>query len=141
MAASVPDVHSVKARALQIFAEKFNEQAAVCVYAPGRVNLIGEHTDYNEGFVLPIVNSLPSFSVYSFIFLLFSHPNLLFISFQAYIKRKARNKMKLYFESRVTFIIFFYSFIFFSLFPRNILYSKSAGNAYDANKEDLRSIS
>ncbi|WP_375490999.1 galactokinase [uncultured Jatrophihabitans sp.] len=29
------------------------EQAAVTWRAPGRVNLIGEHTDYNDGFVLP----------------------------------------------------------------------------------------
>lgn len=57
MAAPISDINNVKARALRTFAEKFGEPAAVCVYAPGRVNLIGEHTDYNEGFVLPMVMS------------------------------------------------------------------------------------
>ncbi len=31
----------------------FGRRAAGCTQAPGRVNLIGEHTDYNSGFVLP----------------------------------------------------------------------------------------
>ena len=35
-----------------VFKERFNREPLV-VGAPGRVNLIGEHTDYNEGFVLP----------------------------------------------------------------------------------------
>jgi galactokinase len=37
-------------------AQKFNEtfgRRARLYRAPGRINLIGEHTDYNEGFVLP----------------------------------------------------------------------------------------
>ncbi len=35
------------------FPQLFGRAAAVAADAPGRVNLIGEHTDYNGGFVLP----------------------------------------------------------------------------------------
>ena len=35
------------------FRRRYDAPAAVVVRAPGRVNLIGEHTDYNGGFVLP----------------------------------------------------------------------------------------
>ena len=35
------------------FLAHFSRDAAFVVRAPGRVNLMGEHTDYNEGFVLP----------------------------------------------------------------------------------------
>ena len=36
------------------FAVIFGRPGQGAVRAPGRVNLIGEHTDYNDGFVLPI---------------------------------------------------------------------------------------
>jgi galactokinase len=36
------------------FMMRFGEPAELLVRAPGRVNLIGEHTDYNDGFVLPM---------------------------------------------------------------------------------------
>jgi galactokinase len=39
------------------FQETFGHEPAFLVQAPGRVNLLGEHTDYNEGFVLPIAIS------------------------------------------------------------------------------------
>jgi len=35
------------------FSQRFGTPAATTAHACGRVNLIGEHTDYNDGFVLP----------------------------------------------------------------------------------------
>jgi galactokinase len=40
-------------RAARAYKEKFGEEPGLVASAPGRVNLIGEHTDYNGGFVLP----------------------------------------------------------------------------------------
>ncbi len=37
----------------KIFREKFGTTPAFIARAPGRVNLLGEHVDYNDGFVLP----------------------------------------------------------------------------------------
>ena len=44
---------NLKTKVLEIFADKFGYPATITIKAPGRVNLIGEHTDYNDGFVLP----------------------------------------------------------------------------------------
>jgi galactokinase len=41
-------------RAEQAFAERFGTEPEGVWAAPGRVNVIGEHTDYNDGFVLPV---------------------------------------------------------------------------------------
>ncbi|SCG52080.1 galactokinase [Micromonospora humi] len=40
-------------RATAGFRQRYDAEPAVRWAAPGRVNLIGEHTDYNDGFVLP----------------------------------------------------------------------------------------
>lgn len=39
--------------AVESFRGQFGSSPEVAVFAPGRVNLIGEHTDYNGGFVMP----------------------------------------------------------------------------------------
>ena len=46
---------SKKELILQQFREQFPKAAEpLVVWAPGRVNLLGEHTDYNDGFVFPM---------------------------------------------------------------------------------------
>jgi galactokinase len=37
----------------QYFEEKFGAQPSLVAYAPGRINIIGEHTDYNLGLSMP----------------------------------------------------------------------------------------
>jgi galactokinase len=52
-ATKAPDAESVRA----LFVSRFGSEPRVIASAPGRVNLIGEHTDYNGGEVLPIAIS------------------------------------------------------------------------------------
>jgi len=44
---------SLKTTTQQVFTDTFGYAPTHTLQAPGRVNLIGEHTDYNDGFVLP----------------------------------------------------------------------------------------
>ncbi len=39
---------------VDLFKERFGTEPTAVAIGPGRVNLIGEHTDYNDGFVLPV---------------------------------------------------------------------------------------
>ena len=45
---------SLRDQVIAAFSEQFGDVPTLLARAPGRVNVIGEHTDYNEGFVLPM---------------------------------------------------------------------------------------
>ena len=45
----------------QAFADAYQSQAELVYFAPGRVNLIGEHTDYNGGHVFPCALSFGTY--------------------------------------------------------------------------------
>ncbi len=49
---------------LKEFKEQFKKTAEKVFFSPGRINLIGEHTDYNGGNVFPCAISIGTFGVY-----------------------------------------------------------------------------
>ena len=56
MTANTPvTLEQLQADLLHAYRETFpGDQPTLCAFAPGRVNLIGEHVDYNDGFVFPM---------------------------------------------------------------------------------------
>ncbi|XP_068084502.1 galactokinase isoform X5 [Anabrus simplex] len=61
MASPIRPIDDVVKEATDAFVERFQCSPEVAACAPGRVNLIGEHTDYNGGYVLPM--ALPMVTV------------------------------------------------------------------------------
>lgn len=55
------DMEHLKAQ----FENVFNEKATAQYFAPGRINLIGEHTDYNGGHVFPAAITLGTYGLVS----------------------------------------------------------------------------
>ncbi|MEQ8847586.1 galactokinase [Botrimarina sp.] len=51
---TAPPLSQLADHARRLFRERYGAEPQVVAAAPGRVNLIGEHTDYNDGFVLPM---------------------------------------------------------------------------------------
>ena len=55
----------MKEKILEIFNNIYGYEAEDAFFAPGRVNLIGEHTDYNGGHVLPCALSIGTYAAVS----------------------------------------------------------------------------
>ena len=64
MATVVREESALVQEATGLFEKKFGHKPTHGSRAPGRVNIIGEHTDYSDGFVFPMV---PTSAILSFL--------------------------------------------------------------------------
>ncbi len=53
----------MKEQLIKKFEEVFGEKATNAFFAPGRVNMIGEHTDYNGGHVFPCALTIGTYAI------------------------------------------------------------------------------
>lgn len=58
MAEEIVSIEVLVKKAKETYRKEFEEEPTIVVSAPGRVNLIGDHVDYNDGFVLPMVSCI-----------------------------------------------------------------------------------
>lgn len=49
---------ALKFEVIKKFVDLYGHNPEAIIFAPGRINLIGEHTDYSDGFVLPVAINL-----------------------------------------------------------------------------------
>lgn len=63
MAAQLPTFDELLNETVDGFKKLFQTKPTIAACAPGRVNLIGEHIDYCDGFVLPMVSKNKLFTV------------------------------------------------------------------------------
>ncbi|XP_058978153.1 galactokinase [Musca domestica] len=61
LTAKLPTFEEILEAAKETFRQNFGQEPELACCAPGRVNLIGEHVDYNDGYVLPM--ALPMVTV------------------------------------------------------------------------------
>lgn len=58
MAAKLPTFDELLAETVKSFRDVYKVEPDVAACAPGRVNLIGEHIDYCDGCVMPMVSDV-----------------------------------------------------------------------------------
>src|SRR5688572_1934230 len=56
---------SIRDHVTKTFHQTFGELPAFVARAPGRVNLLGEHVDYNQGFVMPVAINRETYVAFS----------------------------------------------------------------------------